>query len=44
MHGFDMSETRAADMLLILTLTEQGGMIANGRAGCGTGVGVGAGG
>ena len=44
MQILDMSDTRAAAMLLYFTLGDPGGMIASGRAGCGTGVGVGAGG
>jgi len=44
MHGLDISETRAAPLLLIFTVGEHGGMIFSGIAGCATGVGVGAGG
>jgi hypothetical protein len=43
-QGVDMSETRAAGSLLIITVGAPGGMIVNGSAGCGVGVGVGAGG
>ncbi len=39
-----MSGTRAAGMPPISTIVAQGGMIGSGIAGCGTGVGVGAGG
>jgi len=43
-HGIVMSETRAAGKLPISTVTAQGGAIISGIAGCGTGVGTGAGG
>ena len=42
MQGLLWSMTRAAALLSIFTFGEHGGMIANGSAGCGTGVGTGA--
>lgn len=43
-QGLDWSVIRAAAMPPILTVAAPGGMIARGRAGCASGVGVGAGG
>lgn len=44
MQGLVMSMTRAAGLLLIFTVNAPGGMMSSGSPGCGTGVGVGAGG
>ena len=44
MQGNVISDTRAAGIPPIMTVGAQGEMIAKGMGGCGTGVGVGAGG
>jgi hypothetical protein len=43
-HIFVISETRAAGIIPIITVTAQGGIMGSGNAGCGTMVGTGAGG